>query len=166
MSNKSRHALLMGMSTIERFTEQHIPEPNSGCWLWIGCIAGRYAQMSVSGKRIPSHRWSYEYFRGTIPPGYTLDHLCGITFCVNPDHLEPVSITENILRGNGLAAKNARKSSCPIGHEYDIFIVQKNGRQARACSICRRNAHRLQARNYRLKKKASTKALKAHLESS
>jgi len=44
------------------------------------------------------HRWYYEQHKGPIPEGLQLDHLCGVRPCLNPDHLEPVTQTENILR--------------------------------------------------------------------
>lgn len=47
------------------------------------------------------HRWVHLRFIGPIPEGYDVDHLCSVRNCVNPDHLEAVTRTENIQRGNG-----------------------------------------------------------------
>ncbi len=50
---------------------------------------------------ILAHRFSYERAKGPIPDGLTLDHLCRVSSCINPDHLDPVTHRENMLRGNG-----------------------------------------------------------------
>jgi hypothetical protein len=45
-----------------------------------------------------AHRSVYVHLRGPIPPGMTIDHLCRNRSCVNPDHLEVVSLKENVRR--------------------------------------------------------------------
>lgn len=81
-----------------------------------------------------AHRRAYREARGAIPEGLVLDHLCRNRWCCNPDHLEPVTNAENILRGESPPAKNARKERCPNGHDYQ---TQKDG--TRRCAICRYN---------------------------
>ena len=51
-------------------------------------------------------------FKGTIPQGLVIDHLCRNKSCVNPAHLEAVTNTENVLRGEAPSAKAARKTHC------------------------------------------------------
>lgn len=83
------------------------------------------------------HRRICEALRGSIPDGLVLDHLCRNTACVNPWHLEPVPNKENILRGFGAAAVNARRTSCKHGHALDeknTYLVY--GR--RKCRTCNR----------------------------
>ena len=58
---------------------------------------------------VPAHRWSYQLFKGEIPDGYVVDHLCGTYQCVNPNHLEAVTHSENIKRG--MASWRARKAN-------------------------------------------------------
>jgi hypothetical protein len=58
-----------------------------------------YGVTYVNGRRVPAHRYMYEKAGHTIPDGMVLDHLCRNRACVNPDHLEPVSIGENGRRG-------------------------------------------------------------------
>lgn len=80
---------------------------------------------------------SHELHKGPIPEGLVIDHLCRNRGCVNPDHLEAVTQRENILRGEGLAAANARKTHCPKGHPYsgeNLYVVPSSGR--RQCRIC------------------------------
>jgi len=75
------------------------------CWHWIGATGdtgyGRF-NTGVSGghRAVYSHRYAWERLRGPIPVGLVLDHLCGNRLCVNPDHLEPVTMYENTRRGN------------------------------------------------------------------
>jgi hypothetical protein len=79
-----------------------------------------------------AHRWAYEQWRGLIPIGVIVDHLCCVTSCVNPWHLELVSQSENSRRGNG----GFRRTHCPSGHPYDMknTRVYRGMRYCRACS--------------------------------
>ena len=112
------------------------PEPNSGCWIWTGTIVNRYGHVTRDYKIHLVHRYAYTALVGPIPPGLHLDHLCRVTLCVNPTHLEPVSPLENTLRSDALSALNARKSHCLRGHVYDR-IQWSHGRPARYCLTCR-----------------------------
>lgn len=88
-------------------------DPKTTCWLWQGDITSKgYAQFRVAGKSRCAHRVAYEIFRGLIPDGLQLDHLCRVRHCVNPDHLQPVTHAENLLRG-----KRAQ-THCTHGHEW------------------------------------------------
>lgn len=70
------------------------------CWIWqYGCNAQGYGVMALSRKKqVIVHRYYYIKEKGQVPAGLELDHLCGITSCVNPDHLEPVTRSENMKR--------------------------------------------------------------------
>lgn len=122
-------------SLIERFEAQYIPEPNSGCWLWIGSDDGKngYGKIMVNGVRERAHRASWEMFRGPVPDGHEIDHLCRIPCCVNPNHLEPVLPVENRRRGK-LGILREPKTHCPHGHPYsgDNLYIDPKG-----CLICR-----------------------------
>lgn len=80
--------------------EKSIPEPNSGCWLWLGATANRgYGQATIGRSRVTSaHRASFIAYRGYEPVGLDVDHLCRNPICVNPDHLEAVTHQENCRR--------------------------------------------------------------------
>lgn len=111
----------------------------TGCWLWAGGKNnkgyGRYGPAFA-------HRIAYELLVGPIPEGLELDHLCRTPLCVRPDHLEPVTHRENLLRGDTFAARNAAKTQCDRGHPYtaDSIYVSKNGK--RQCQICRNQLRR------------------------
>ena len=70
-----------------------------------------------------AHHFSYILHRGSIPSGLNLDHKCRTRCCVNPDHLEPVTQSENLRRGDmgrhGSSHRNARKTHCKNGHLFD-----------------------------------------------
>ena len=119
-----------------------------GCWLWSGYVQksgyASYTKM-VDGKRPLAHRFTYEALVGPIPEGMVLDHLCRNRACVNPSHLEPVSMQENILRGEGFAATNAQKTHCKHGHPFDDENTWVY-RGLRHCRTCRREADRKRVR--------------------
>src|SRR6185295_6552302 len=85
---------------IQRWAK-HVQMNYLGCWIWKSALdTGGYGQF-YDVKTINSHRWTYQHFIGPIPPGLDLDHLCRNRACCNPMHLEPVTRSENILRGTG-----------------------------------------------------------------
>src|SRR5882672_6137680 len=87
------------------------------CWLWTGSRTRKgYGRVQWDGRTVQAHRLVYELLVGPIPVGLYLDHLCRNPRCVRPDHCEPVSNGENVLRGFGPPAVNARKTHCLRGH--------------------------------------------------
>jgi HNH endonuclease len=112
-------------------------DPRTICWEWQRARQGDgYGHISVAKRLVRAHRLSYEIFRGPIPDGLTLDHLCRNRACVNPHHLEPVTCRENILRGESPFALRARKTHCPLGHEYtpaNTYVSKRGGRDCRLC---------------------------------
>lgn len=141
---------------VERFMRHVVPVPESGCWLWIGeWNDGGYGRLWIRGKNHQAHRLSYELHKGPIPDGLTIDHLCRVRCCVNPDHLEPVTMRENTLRGTGPTALNVFKTSCPAGHLYTPDNTRIDARGRRSCRECAKLCSRLTKRRWRARLRAS-----------
>jgi len=116
----------------------------TACWEWNGWInKNGYCHTSFKGKGILAHRFIYEYWNGDINSKLTIDHLCRVRHCVNPLHLQQVPHRINILRGDTLAAKNARKTHCKRGHEFTKENTRITGIGSRCCRLC----ENLRARN-------------------
>lgn len=102
-----------------------------------------YGQFHLDGTTVLAHRFAYEDAVGPIPEGLHLDHLCGVRRCVNPAHLEPVTIAENNRRAD--AAKWQRnKTHCANGHPYtdDNTYWRPDRPNSRDCRQCHWEAHR------------------------
>lgn len=128
------------MNTMDRFLDSVIPEPMSGCWLWLKAITVNtgYGQLEVAGKTKKAHRLAYELFAGTIPEGHDIHHKCQLRCCANPDHLEAITRRKHLLIGGSPVAANAVKTHCKRGHEFNAVntYVTKSG--ARWCKECGR----------------------------
>lgn len=127
--------------------EQH----EDGCWLWRGTIHRTgYGIVKLDRRMQTAHRVIYERLIGTVDESLHLDHLCRVRNCVNPAHLEPVTCRENIMRGEGLAARNARATHCIRGHAFseENTLIHSGGK--RRCRECERTNQRLRRRAKRL----------------
>lgn len=123
-------------------------DASGDCWEWMGSRHKKagYGKYKIDGKTWVAHRLAWTLLVGPIPPGLTIDHLCRVTHCVNPDHLELVSGRTNLLRGFNFVAVNARKTECVAGHPLigdNVFIAGKN---SRFCRTCHRRRSRESAR--------------------
>ena len=113
------------------------------CWEWDHPDVHGYGVIWWHQRSMKAHRLAYELLVGPIPGGLTLDHLCRNTTCVNPDHLEPVTLRVNILRGESPFARNARKTHCLEGHPFTqnntrfFFRLPKRGRPGGLGRYCR-----------------------------
>lgn len=145
-------AIPKSMPPLDRIAARLIVE-DSGCWTLTGSTSSTgYHSIGVNGTTHNAHRWLYEVVVGPVPEGLQLDHLCRNRACVNPDHLEPVSQSENLLRGDGFSGVNARKSVCVNGHDlvgHNVMIRKDGWRNCRECHNARRRKARTTLRPVR-----------------
>jgi len=88
-----------GTPAAERLAAKFTLTP-AGCWQWTArTTENGYGWFRYQGRQTYAHRASYAIHVGPIPDGLVLDHVCANKLCVNPEHLEPVTTQENVLRG-------------------------------------------------------------------
>lgn len=116
----------------ERFWSKVLAVP-SGCWEWsTAALRGGYGHLRFNDGYVSAHRHAYSVLVEAIPPGLTIDHLCRNRSCVRPDHMEVVTLRENILRSANPAAHNARKTRCLRGHVLPAYVEGVK----RRCEVC------------------------------
>ena len=126
------------IATAERFFTK--VDMTEDCWMWTASKHPfGHGQFRAEGRKVFAHRWLYELLVGPIPEGLSLDHLCRVPACVRPSHLEPVTHRENVLRGVGPSAVNARKTHCPQGHPYNEVNTHVGKKGGRICRTCHRD---------------------------
>ena len=135
------------MTLRERFDSKWMPEPNSGCWLWLGTTTGCYGGMTIGSRRdgtrrfIGAHRVSFELHIGPIPAGLSVLHKCDTPFCVNPDHVYLGTHDDNMadmkLRGRSphgerhgqakLTLESVREIRLRVGGESHSQVARRFG---------------------------------------
>ena len=102
------------MSLFDRFTAKYIPEPNSGCWLWLSTMSNGRAMIWEPGMTTAA-RVAWKLFRGPIPFGMDILHRCDNPLCVNPDHLFFGTAKDNVA---DMVAKNRYTKIKPRGEKH------------------------------------------------
>ena len=135
-----------------RFHQKVIIDHATGCWLWSAAQGGHgYGQINVNGRPEKAHRIAYRMYVGEIPTGLSIDHLCRVRLCVNPEHLEAITLAENTRRQLAAAPHhNSAKTHCKRGHP----LSGSNLRLVGYFRICRR-CRAVITKRYRDKKKAA-----------
>jgi hypothetical protein len=101
---------------------------------------------------VRAHRFAYEELVGTIPEGLTLDHLCRVTQCVNPKHLEPVTGSENSIRAH------RDKEACRHGHKYaEVGFTIGTTKGERLCNACKERNRARRSEREKAERAASPK---------
>lgn len=124
------------------------------CWAWKGAGSktrhnskreGQYGRFSYQGKNPPAHRVAWQMLVGPLTREEHVDHMCEFGLCVNPRHLEPKPLFDNVARSpKQVAILNRAKTHCPKGHPYDEknTHVTKTGSH-RVCRACAAERQRL-----------------------
>ena len=119
----------------ERFWEK--VARTDGCWHWTcGLTHDGYAKFWLDGSTIGAHRWAYEERFGAIQENMQIDHLCRNRACVNPDHMEVVTVQENLRR------RDAIRTHCPQGHPLSGDNLRTRREGWRSCRECVNGAKR------------------------
>lgn len=114
-------------------------EKTDSCWMWRGTIdRNGYGWFSIDSSIYRAHRVVYVLVKGPFDWTLTLDHLCRVRHCVNPDHLEPVMSAVNTLRGEGSSARRSRQTHCKNGHEFTPENTKLDTKGHRTCRECGR----------------------------
>lgn len=110
----------------------------AGCWEWVGYRdADGYGAAKVDRTPYRAHRIFFHHLVHALAPGLVIDHLCRNRACVNPAHLEQVTVADNTHRGDAPSARNRMKTHCARGHEYteaNTYLDKTNRRHCRECS--------------------------------
>ena len=155
----SGHRARGGMA--KSFERMYEVNPGSGCWNWLGNLSAGYG----SHRGMGAHRWAYLNAGNLIEEGLSLDHTChtydescpgGSTCkhrsCVNPEHLEPVTRLENVMRGRSPGAMALRTGVCNNGHPFtgdNVRVREHHANKSRECVQCNRD----RSKRYRENKK-------------
>jgi isocitrate/isopropylmalate dehydrogenase len=127
----------------QRFWNKVALPNEQGCMEWMANIQPNgYGSFQLYGSKRLAHRLSYELRVGPIPEGLHIDHLCRNRACIRPDHLEAVTLRENLNRGIHFGRQ---KTHCKSGHEFtegNTYITKQGKRQCRTCAANRAAARR------------------------
>ena len=128
-------------------------DKSGDCWLWTGSVNSRgYGGIIIDGKYFRAHRIMYEMFKGKIPKGLEVDHLCEVRTCVNPEHLEAVTHSENMKRSSLISKPRRRRRWGKIG-PCDMCGIEAPAGRSFCSNKCRRKSHDERHRNRTLNKK-------------
>lgn len=133
---------------MERLMEKVVVNQD-GCWIFTGALDrhgyGKIGRGGKYGGMLKAHRVTFADRYG--PTELPLDHLCRVTSCCNPEHLEAVPQRENVLRGDGAYGRlSERPHMCRAGAHLlsGPDDLTKDGKRCRRClSEWRRTKYQL-----------------------
>lgn len=127
------------------------------CWEFTGHI-DRYGYGNFGTKfGRKAHRFSFQLHNGDLVNGLSIDHLCNNKKCCNPEHLDQVSITENLKRASHqISTINSQKTHCIRNHSltgYNLISYNTKEGKKRMCRTCKNMTSRISRKILRAKRK-------------
>ena len=113
------------------------------CWLWVGpknrdgYSCPYLGRIGKTPHKTFGHRAVWRMLRGEIPDRMTIDHLCLVKHCVNPDHMQIVTNESNVELG--AVVQGERSTECRRGHPRTPENTHYMKNQ-RTCAVCRRES--------------------------
>ena len=108
-----------------KFEHNYMPEPNTGCWIWIAASSNFGYGIIANGRTtIGAHRVSYMIYKGIIPKGVLVCHTCDNAYCVNPEHLFLGTQIDNMRDKMAKGRHVARKSECNLSKLTKESVLQ------------------------------------------
>lgn len=129
-------------SELARFNSKWILKGD--CHLWQGPLdKDGYGTFYFRRTNRRAHRVAWFSLHGPVGDELVINHVCRNRNCVNPQHLQRVTVRENALRDStSIPYINSQKTHCKRGHAFDVTRTSKAGKVQRVCSICEREKHR------------------------
>lgn len=120
------------MTLAERLEFYSIPEPNSGCRLWLAYTSGRgWARLYWKGRLQSAAKLSWENANGPMPRGMETRHKCDNPICIDERHLEPGTHQDNMddMVKRGRSNKGTKNPHAKLSKEQALAIIAATGTQ-------------------------------------
>src|SRR5262245_6521392 len=116
----------------ERLEEKCMPEPNSGCWLWLAGTYKGYGRLGVDGGSELAHRLMWKRERGSIPAGMHVLHKCDTPACINIDHLFLGTQADNNI---DCAQKGRQQSRFRRRNDNEVRAIRADQRPTKEIAV-------------------------------